>query len=227
MKAANYFALPPSLGAFAEYFLADAAPWEWIAAIRRALAKVARQVPEQLPAGVSIEGTVYLHPSVRLPNVCSIAGPAWIGEGTEIRPGAYIRGNVIVGAGCVLGNSCEFKNSLLMDGVDVPHFSYVGDSILGNQAHLGAGVILSNLRLDKKSVRVKLPDRTRVDTGLRKFGAIVGDEAEVGCNAVLNPGTILGRRSLVFPLAAFGGVLPAGMMATARIEGCRVLPRPD
>lgn len=225
MKAADFFALPPSLAAFAEFFSADVVPWEWISAIRRALANVTREVPDQVPPGVSIDGAVHLHPSVRLPNVCSIAGPAWIGEGTEIRPGAYIRGNVIVGAGCVLGNSCEFKNALLMDQVDVPHFSYVGDSILGNKAHVGAGVVLSNLRLDQANVRVRLPDRTKVDTGLRKFGAILGDGAEVGCNAVLNPGTILGQRSLVFPLAAFGGVLPAGMMAAARIEGCRIVPR--
>jgi len=227
MKAADFFALPPSLAAFAGSFSPDVAPWEWIAAIRHALVDVSRQVPDELPSGVSIEGAVHLHPTVRLPNVCSITGPAWIGADTEIRPGAYIRGNVIVGAGCVLGNSCEFKNALLMDGVDVPHFSYVGDSVLGNNVHLGAGVILSNLRLDQKNVQVRMPDRTKVGTGLRKFGALVGEEAEVGCNAVLNPGTILGRRSLVFPLAAFGGVLPAGMMAAARTGGCKIVPRSD
>jgi bifunctional N-acetylglucosamine-1-phosphate-uridyltransferase/glucosamine-1-phosphate-acetyltransferase GlmU-like protein len=104
---------------------------------------------------------------------------------------------------------------LLLDGVQVPHFSYVGDSVLGNGAHLGAGVILSNLRLDKKSISVRLPDAI-VDTGLRKFGAILGDQAEVGCNAVLQPGTIMGKRALVMPTVAYGGYLPPGMIARIR-----------
>ena len=125
------------------------------------------------------------------------------------------RGNVIVGEGCVLGNSCEYKNCLLLDGVQTPHFNYVGDSILGNGAHLGAGVICSNLRLDQGEVTVKLPSGT-VGTGLQKFGAILGDKAEVGCNAVLNPGTLLGPRALVMPCTAFGGYLPAGMIARIR-----------
>jgi UDP-N-acetylglucosamine diphosphorylase / glucose-1-phosphate thymidylyltransferase / UDP-N-acetylgalactosamine diphosphorylase / glucosamine-1-phosphate N-acetyltransferase / galactosamine-1-phosphate N-acetyltransferase len=132
---------------------------------------------------------------------------------------------VIVGADCVLGNSCEFKNCLLMDGVQVPHFNYVGDSILGNGAHLGAGVILSNLRLDQKPISVRLPDAT-VDTGLRKFGAILGDKAEVGCNAVLQPGTILGKRALVMPTIAFGGFLPAATIARVR-AAVTTMPRRD
>jgi UDP-N-acetylglucosamine diphosphorylase / glucose-1-phosphate thymidylyltransferase / UDP-N-acetylgalactosamine diphosphorylase / glucosamine-1-phosphate N-acetyltransferase / galactosamine-1-phosphate N-acetyltransferase len=144
-----------------------------------------------------------------------LIGPCWIGAGTEIRPGAYVRGNVIVGEGGVLGNSCEFKNCLLMDGVQVPHFSYVGDSILGNGAHLGAGVILSNLRFDQQPITVRLADGI-ASTGLRKFGAVLGDEAEVGCNAVLQPGTLLGRRALVMPTIAFGGYLPAATIARSR-----------
>jgi NDP-sugar pyrophosphorylase family protein len=154
-----------------------------------------------------------------------LIGPAWIGAGTEIRPGAFIRGNVIVGEDCVLGNACEFKNCLLMDGVQVPHFSYVGDSILGNGAHFGAGVICSNLRLDQKPVVVRGPDAT-YDTGLKKFGAIVGDKAEVGCNAVLNPGTLLGPRSLVMPLVAFSGYLPAATIAKTR-QTVTLIPRRD
>lgn len=227
MKAADYFALPPSLDAFAEYFSADAAPWEWIVAIRQALANVTRQVPSQLASGVSIEGAVHLAPTVKLPNVCTIKGPAWIGEETEIRPGAYIRGNVIVGAGCVLGNSCEFKNALLMDAVQVPHFSYVGDSALGNTAHLGAGVICSNLRSDQKAVRVRLADGTSLDTGLRKFGAIVGDGVEVGCNSVLQPGSILGRRSIVFPLTPVRGVVGANMVVAIRGAALEIRPKQD
>lgn len=216
MKAAEFFQLPVSLQPFAASFSGDVAPWEWLKAIGPALKSyVFPSTPPKIPVGVVIEGAVYLHPSVKLPNSATIIGPAWIGEGTEIRPGAFIRGNVIVGAHCVLGNSCEFKNSLLLDKVQVPHFSYVGDSVLGNGAHLGAGVILSNLRLDQKSITVRLPEAF-IDTGLRKFGAILGDHAEVGCNAVLQPGTILGKRALVMPTVAFGGYLPPATIARIR-----------
>lgn len=216
MKAVEFFVLPESLAAFAPSFSSQVAPWEWLSAIGPALKAFpfSAALP-QVPAGVHLSGSVFLHPSVKLPGYATIIGPAWIGPGTEIRPGAYIRGNVIVGAGCVLGNSCEFKNCLLMDGVQVPHFSYVGDSILGNGAHLGAGVILSNLRLDQHTVTVRLPEET-VDTGLRKFGAVLGDNAEVGCNAVLQPGTLLGKRALVMPTVAFGGYLPAATIARIR-----------
>jgi NDP-sugar pyrophosphorylase family protein len=216
VKASEFFQLPVSLLSFAASFPADVAPWEWLKAIGPALKSYSfPATPPAVPAGVSIVGAVYLHPTVKLPVSATIVGPAWIGEGTEIRPGAYIRGNVIIGARCVIGNSCEFKNSLLLDGVQVPHFSYVGDSILGNGAHLGAGVILSNLRLDQKSISVRLPDAI-VDTGLRKFGAILGDQAEVGCNAVLQPGTIMGKRALVMPTVAYGGYLPAATIARIR-----------
>jgi NDP-sugar pyrophosphorylase family protein len=169
----------------------------------------------RVPPGVHVEGSVWLGEGVRLPPYATLIGPAWIGPGTEIRPGAYVRGNVIVGAGAVLGNACEFKHCLLLDGVQAPHFNYVGDSILGERAHLGAGVICSNLRLDQQEVTVRLPEGV-VATGLRKFGAVLGDEAEVGCNAVLNPGTILGKRALVMPATAFGGYLPAATIARTR-----------
>jgi UDP-N-acetylglucosamine diphosphorylase / glucose-1-phosphate thymidylyltransferase / UDP-N-acetylgalactosamine diphosphorylase / glucosamine-1-phosphate N-acetyltransferase / galactosamine-1-phosphate N-acetyltransferase len=162
---------------------------------------------------------------VKLPAYATILGPSWIGAGTEIRPGAFIRGNVIVGEGGVLGNACEFKNCLLMDGVQVPHFSYVGDSVLGNRAHFGAGVICSNLRLDQKPIFVR-SGGVVFETGLRKFGAIVGDGAEVGCNAVLNPGAILGRRALVMPTMAFSGVLPANTIAHVR-SAVHLIPRRD
>ncbi|HEY9247990.1 MAG TPA: UDP-N-acetylglucosamine diphosphorylase, partial [Rariglobus sp.] len=189
------------------------------------LAAVPPAPARPVPPGVHIEGAVWIDPSVKLPACATIIGPAWIGPRTEIRPGAFIRGQVIVGADCVLGNSCEFKNCVLLDGVQVPHFSYVGDSILGNGAHLGAGVILSNLRLDQKPVAVRLPTGV-FETGLRKFGAILGDQAEVGCNAVLNPGTILGRRALVMPTVAFSGYLPAATIA--RIRGTVTqIPRRD
>ena len=228
MIASDFFSLPQSLAAFAAHFPGDVAPWEWLKRIGPALAGYPFEVSLRScgrSCDVHIEGPVYLHPTVKLPPYATIIGPAWIGEGTEIRPGAFIRGNVIVGANCVLGNACEFKNCLLMDGAQVPHFSYVGDSILGNGAHFGAGVICSNLRLDQKLITVRTPAEV-FETGLRKFGAIVGDRAEVGCNAVLNPGTVLGPRALVMPTVAFSGYLPAATIAKSR-GGVTLLPRRD
>jgi NDP-sugar pyrophosphorylase family protein len=226
MKASEYFSLPTSLAIFARHFRADVPPWEWLKQIGFALASIT-DAPTAIDAGpaVRVEGQVWLHPSVKLPAYATLIGPAWIGANTEIRPGAFIRGNVIVGEGCVLGNACEFKNCLLMDRVQVPHFSYVGDSILGNKAHLGAGAICSNLRLDQQPIVIRTGD-TDYDTGLRKFGAILGDGAEVGCNAVLNPGALLGPRSLVMPATAFSGVLPGATMAFARPQMNQV-PRRD
>ncbi|MEM9445095.1 MAG: UDP-N-acetylglucosamine diphosphorylase [Verrucomicrobiota bacterium] len=140
-----------------------------------------------------------------------IRGPAWIGKNCIVRHGAYIRENVIVGNNCVLGNSCEFKNSLLLNHVEVPHFSYVGDSILGNKAHLGAGVICSNLRLDRREVVIGHGNE-KIETGLRKFGAIVGDGTEVGCNSVLNPGSILGKQTLMAPGTIWKGIAKANQV---------------
>lgn len=216
MKASEFFALPPSLAGFAPFFPAGVAPWDWIKQIGAALEGAKFGTLEvKIPSGVHVEGRVWLHSSVKLPAHATIIGPAYIGPKTDIRPGAFIRGNVITGEGCVLGNSSEFKNCLLLDRVQAPHFNYVGDSVLGNGAHLGAGAICSNLRLDQAEVTVRLSDHT-VKTGLKKFGAILGDKAEVGCNAVLNPGTLLGRRSLVMPAMAFGGFLPADTIARVR-----------
>jgi len=226
VQASDFFALPPSLARFASFFPAEAAPWDWIKQIGKALETVAfGPLETNVPPGVHLEGRVWLHPSVKLPAHATLIGPAFIGAKTEIRPGAFLRGNVIVGEGCVLGNSSEFKNCLLLDGVQAPHFNYVGDSVLGNRSHLGAGVICSNLRLDQAEVTVRVGDGT-VGTGLRKFGAILGDRAEVGCNAVLNPGAILGQRALVMPTMSFAGVLPANSIARVR-QVVTVLPRRD
>lgn len=154
-----------------------------------------------------------------------LKGPAWIGENCEIRSGCYVRENVIVGDGVVMGNSCEFKNCILFDEAQVPHFNYVGDSILGHKAHLGAGVILSNVKLDHREITVTASDGT-IGTGLRKFGAIVGDRTEVGCNAVINPGSLLGRDSIVYPGANFRGVLPASSILKVR-QNVQILTRRD
>lgn len=216
MKAAEFFQLPPSLAVFAAHFSADVPPWEWLKRIGPALAAFPFEaILPPLPLGVHAEGPLWIHPEARLPTYATIIGPVYIGARTEVKPGAFIRGNVIVGEDCVLGNACEYKNCLLMDGVKTPHYNYVGDSILGNKAHLGAGAICSNLRLDNREVLVRIGAAV-YPTGLRKFGAILGDGAEVGCNAVLNPGTLLGPRALVVPAMAFGGYLPAGHIARVR-----------
>ncbi len=226
VNASAFVVLPPSLARFAEHFPADLPPWEWLKRIATALAADNfGPLEAAIPPGVHLEGKVWLHPYVKLPAYATLIGPAYIGANTEIRPGAFIRGNVIVGEGCVLGNASEFKNCLLGDRVQAPHFNYVGDSILGNGAHLGAGVICSNLRLDQGEVTVRL-DGATVRTGLRKFGAILGDNAEVGCNAVLNPGTLLGPRAIVMPCTNFGGYLPAATIARSR-NPITTMPRRD
>lgn len=225
-KASDLFDFPDSLP-FGDTFRPELAPWEWVPLIKAALRGFGLTgSAADRPCGLHISGDVYIHPSVKLPPFGSIQGPAYIGEGCELRPGVFIRGHVIAGKGCVLGNSCEFKNCLLLDRVQVPHFSYVGDSVLGNGAHLGAGVICSNLRLDQANVPVALPDGAKQTTGLRKLGALVGDRAEVGCNAVLNPGSILGRRALVMPTMAFRGSLAANTIAYAK-EPILTAPRMD
>jgi NDP-sugar pyrophosphorylase family protein len=141
-----------------------------------------------------------------------IKSPSIIGENVQIRPGAFIRGSVIVGDGSVVGHSTEVKNALLMNSVEVPHFNYIGDSILGNEAHTGAGVILSNYKISPdKSVMVKIGDEV-FDTELRKFGAILGDGVQVGCNSVLNPGTIIGKNSIIYALCNVSGYIPSDMI---------------
>ena len=226
MKASDFFALPTSLALFARPFRPDVPPWEWLKQIGAALALVtdAPSSPACAP-GVHVEGKVWIHPSEKLPPYATIIGPTWIGARSEIRPGAFIRGNVIVGEDCVLGNACEFKNCLLMDQAAVPHFNYVGDSILGNRAHFGAGVICSNLRLDQQPIVIRTADAT-FETGLRKFGAIVGDQTEVGCNVVLNPGTVLGPRVLISPAIAVSGHVPAATIVHAR-STIKMIPRRD
>jgi len=140
-----------------------------------------------------------------------IKGPAIIGRNCEIRHNAYIREHVIIGDDCVIGNACELKHSLLFNGCQVPHFNYVGDSILGHRAHLGAGVVLSNVKVVPGNVFVEVDGQPR-DTGLRKFGALLGDHTDIGCNSVLNPGSVIGRHSVIYPCTNWRGILPAEMI---------------
>src|ERR1700747_1484083 len=164
-----------------------------------------------------ISGHVFVGRGTVVEQGAVLKGPAWIGENCRIRSGCYVRENVVVGNGVVMGNSCEFKNTILFDEAQVPHFNYVGDSILGYRAHLGAGVILSNVKLDRAEIAVATSEG-EIATGLTKFGAIVGDRTEVGCNAVINPGSVIGRDCMIYPTVNFRGVLPHGSVVKLRKE---------
>lgn len=151
---------------------------------------------------------VWIARSASVAESASITGPVIIDEEAEVRHCAFIRGNAIVGKGAVVGNSTELKNVIIFDSVQVPHYNYVGDSILGFKSHMGAGALTSNVKQDKSLVTVGLPGGERIETGLKKFGAILGDHVEIGCNSVLNPGTVIGRGSRVYPLSMVRGAVP-------------------
>jgi NDP-sugar pyrophosphorylase family protein len=188
-----------------------------------ALKKLKAYLAARLPSGARhrcegrafIGERVFIGEGTVLEDGVMIKGPAWIGKNCELRHNAYLREDVIIGDNCVIGNSCEFKSSLLFNGAKVPHFSYVGDSILGHQAHVGAGVILSNVKLMPGNVTVEM-EGVPFDTGLRKFGALLGDHTDIGCNSVLNPGSIIGRGSVIYPNTTWRGILPANMIVKNR-----------
>ena len=188
-----------------ELFEGTVYPWE-------VLPKIKEYIRDYLPkAGLhEIFPEVYAAPDAKIARGVEIAGPTVIMSGAEIRHGAYIRGCAFIGRGSVVGNSTEVKNALLFDGANVPHYNYVGDSVLGCRAHMGAGAVASNLKSVGGSVTVHLGDG--INTGLRKFGAILGDSADVGCGCVLNPGTIIGRSSIIYPLTSVRGVVPEGVI---------------
>ena len=181
-------------------------PWEALPEIGGFLKALGPTLPEEdydHPAEF-----VWIARTARVAPTASITGPCIIGPEAEVRHCAFIRGNALVGAGAVVGNSTELKNVLLFDKVQVPHYNYVGDSILGYRAHMGAGSITSNVKSDKKLVVVKNGPE-RIETGLKKVGAMLGDHVEIGCGSVLNPGTVIGRNSHVYPLSSVRGVVPA------------------
>ena len=154
-----------------------------------------------------VSPTVWIHKTATVAPTAYLGAPCIIGAGTEVRHCAYIRGSALVGENCVVGNSVELKNVILFDSVQVPHFNYVGDSILGYKSHMGAGAVTSNVKSDKTLVVVKNGDE-KVETGLKKFGAMLGDFVEVGCNSVLNPGTVIGPHSNVYPTSCVRGMVP-------------------
>jgi NDP-sugar pyrophosphorylase family protein len=181
------------------------------------------EVLGQLVGKPFISNAVFVGQGTVIEQGAVLKGPAWIGENCQIRSGCYVRENVIVGDGVVMGNSCEFKNCILFDEAQVPHFNYVGDSILGYKSHLGAGVILSNVKLDHREIYVSATDGN-IATGLTKFGAIVGDRTEIGCNAVINPGSVLGRDCIIYPGTNYRGVLPASSIVKVR-QSVQVMTR--
>lgn len=191
--------------------------WEALKKIEPYLAQVQRQSLAGSYSGAIVGDRVIIGEGTVVEPGAMIKGPAIIGKNCQIRHNAYIRENVIVGDDCVVGNASELKNAWLFNGGQVPHYNYIGDSILGYKAHLGAGVKISNIRLLPGNVMVEL-DGVPKDTGLRKFGALLGDRAEVGCNAVLNPGSILGRGAMVYPNVLWRGFLPANNIAKNKAE---------
>ena len=182
-------------------------PWEALAKIGAFLLQLGQSLPQDEYDHPSED--VWISKAAKVYPGAYIAGPAIIGPGTEVRPGAFVRGKALVGEGCVVGNSTELKNVILFDGVQVPHYNYVGDSILGYKSHMGAGSITSNVKSDKTLVTVRGGGEA-IETGLKKMGAMLGDFVEVGCNSVLNPGTVIGRHSNVYPLSMVRGLIPAG-----------------
>ena len=180
-------------------------PWEVLPHIKEFIIELG----ESLPADIyeRVKEDVWIAKSAKVFDSAYIAGPCIIGPETEVRQCAFIRGSALIGSKCVIGNSTELKNVIISDNVQVPHYNYVGDSILGYKSHLGAGAITSNVKSDKTLVCVKYGDEV-IETGLKKFAAIVGDNVEVGCQSVLNPGTVIGRGSRVYPLSRVRGVIP-------------------
>ncbi|MBQ4518471.1 MAG: UDP-N-acetylglucosamine pyrophosphorylase [Clostridia bacterium] len=188
-----------------ELFDAFVYPWELLPEIKTYIQSL---LTKGIPGYTKLAEDVLVGENVKIYPTAVIEGPAIIGSGTVVRPGAFIRGNVITGERCVIGNSTELKNCVLLEKVEVPHYNYVGDSVLGNHAHLGAGVVCSNLKSDQRSVVIR--GEQDYETGLRKVGAFVADDADVGCGCVLNPGTVIGKETSVYPLTALRGVFPGG-----------------
>lgn len=182
-------------------------PWLALKGIKDFIIELGQNLSDEYQ---EVKEHVWIHKDAKVFESAYIGAPCIIGAGTEVRHGAFIRGSALVGNDCVVGNSVELKNVIIFDNVQVPHYNYVGDSILGYKSHMGAGSITSNVKSDKTLVVVK--DRINneeIETGLKKMGAMLGDYVEVGCNSVLNPGTVIGRHSNIYPLSRVRGVVPA------------------
>ena len=188
----------------ADYLSGFTYPWEALKGIKDMILALGPTLGEEY---TEVSETVWVHKSAKVAPTAYLGAPCIIGPGTEVRHGAFIRGSALVGENCVVGNSVELKNVILFDNVQTPHYNYVGDSILGYKSHMGAGSITSNVKSDKTLVVIH--GQEDIPTGQKKVGAMLGDYVEVGCNSVLNPGTVVGRNSSVYPLSCVRGVIPA------------------
>lgn len=199
----------------AELFEGKTYPWEVLPEIKDFILKLGKTLdPDEYEYR---EGDIWIAKSAKIAPTACINGPAIIGKDTEVRHCAFIRGNAIVGEDCVVGNSTELKNVVLFNCVQVPHYNYVGDAVLGYKSHMGAGSICSNVKSDKRLVVVK-DGEEKIETGLKKFGAMLGDHVEVGCGSVLNPGTVIGRNSNIYPLSPVRGCVPTDSIYKSRTE---------
>lgn len=196
-------------------------PWEILPAIGALILELGETLDPEVYEKIAPD--VWVAKTAEIFQPAYLHGPAIIGPHTQVRPGAFIRGNALVGSNCVVGNSTELKNVILFNNVQVPHFNYVGDAVLGYKAHMGAGAVTSNVKQDKSPVTV-YHGGARAETGLKKFGAILGDEVEVGCNAVLNPGSVLGRGARVYPLTMVRGFVPAQTICKNNGEQVAISP---
>ena len=181
-------------------------PWQALKGIKDFIIELGETLGDEYQ---EVNEDVWIHKDAKVFDSAYIGSPCIIGAGTEVRHCAFIRGNALVGEGAVVGNSTELKNVILFNKVQVPHYNYVGDSILGYKSHMGAGAVTSNVKSDKSLVKVKVGEKT-IETGLKKFGAMLGDEVEVGCGSVLNPGSVIGSHTNIYPLSMVRGVIPAG-----------------
>lgn len=187
-----------------DWFKSNKYPWEMVGKIKDIIYQIIEGGAEGFK---EISEGVFVGDNVSIAASAVMIPPVIIGANTEIRPGAYLRGNIITGRNCVIGNSSELKNCIILDSVQLPHYNYVGDSVLGNRVHLGAGAICSNLKAQKNNVSIHA--HLEIDTGLRKLGAMLADGADIGCGCVLNPGTVIGKNTSVYPLSSIRGVIPA------------------
>ncbi len=202
-KTSELFDLSHSLAA--PLLLECEYPWQALPKIKDFILSIGKNLPKELYYQAGED--VWIAKSAKIAPSALICGPTIIGENTEVRHCAYIRGSALIGDGAVIGNSTEVKNAIIFDGVQIPHYNYVGDSILGYKSHMGAGSIASNVRSDKQNISVHTSSE-RIETGLRKFGTMLGDFVEVGCNSVLCPGSVVGRNSQIYPLTRVRGVIP-------------------
>ena len=191
-----------------ELFEGKTYPWEVLSEIGDFILKIGPTLDSEIFEQKGDD--IWVAKDVKIAPTATLTGPLIIDEGTEVRPGAFIRGKAIIGKNCVVGNSTEIKNDVVFNNVQVPHYNYVGDSVLGYRSHMGAGSITSNVKSDKTLVTVKdTQSDEKIETGLKKFGAMLGDYVEVGCNSVLNPGTVIGSHTNIYPLSMVRGVIPA------------------